>query len=498
MKTEYQIFNTHKSFVNFIKEFDLFESLYVIWAYIQNLQFDTPMPRDIELNTYFNKWNVTDKRLRNSSEWELEYLTKEIILNCERKWNSKKSLRQYKYFTKAVNNVRKINDLTGSLISQADILKELYRMAHRQFIWQSGVNSMTMIRNYKIYNNIELRKIFKEIIGIEYMTFFKIGLLFWSHYSKSYFVNYPVNNNKVKDIPIRDIDMFTNFYLISINELKNDYKMNQSFDENIFYKTNPLKYKPLILNNNIIICPLPTLLFWQFTSGVYYLLIDKNIPNFDNLFGFSFQIYVGDVIKEIDNAKKFNIYPEEEYSIKKGNNKKTLDWIIEDNDAVMLIECKTKRIKLNSKILLSDNDSIESDINIITEAITQLYRGILDFLNNLYPQLKHTTKKIYPTIVTLEEWYLVNYELHEKIIIKSKEKLNLQGYDSDIIDKFPFTVFSINEFEIEFQKIYESGIEKYMKHRFNIHRDDNIDKILFKKLFFDNLKDILNIPEENS
>ncbi|MBK8382511.1 MAG: hypothetical protein IPL16_11610 [Ignavibacteria bacterium] len=42
--------------------------------------------------------------------------------------------------------------------------------------------------------------------------------------------------------------------------------------------------------------------------------------------------------------------------------------------------------------------------------------------------------------------------------------------DSKVIDEYPFTVFSIDEFEVEFQKMEYFGIEKYMRNRFLIEK----------------------------
>ncbi|MBK8382513.1 MAG: hypothetical protein IPL16_11620 [Ignavibacteria bacterium] len=79
------LYNAYKPFANFIKKFDIYESLYVVWAYAQNLQYDMPIPNDISFPRFMNGKHVVWKRAYNASEWELEYLTKEIILNCEEK-----------------------------------------------------------------------------------------------------------------------------------------------------------------------------------------------------------------------------------------------------------------------------------------------------------------------------------------------------------------------------------------------------------------------------
>lgn len=492
MKPEVILYNAYKPFANFIKKFDIYESLYVVWAYAQNLQYDMPIPNDISFPRFMNGKHVVWKRAYNASEWELEYLTKEIILNCEEKRRCNDSLKVLKNFRKCIGFIRNINEVSGNFLTQENTLKELYRMTHRQFIWQHGVNGMSFIRYYKIYSNEQLNEIIKSVFNMDVKTLMKIGMLLYLHYIKSYFIQFPIKNDKLKSISERDLNYIAATYTSSILELKTFYKANQRIDMDIFYYENLLKIKPLIKVDNTLISPLPTLMYWQITQGLFYFMIDKKNLNFDNAYGQSFQNYVGELIEEINVNKKFKVYCEMEYEIKKGNQNRTSDWIIESIDSIILVECKTKRIKLKSKIGLYDEESLKSDIEAISDSIVQIYKQVLNYKNNLYPEIPYRdSKKIYPIIVSLENWYLFNFELFERITKEAKKKLINVNLDSKVIDEYPFTVFSIDEFEVEFQKMEYFGIEKYMRNRFLIEKDERIQSFEPLKLFDKSLQEII-------
>ncbi|MBK8382512.1 MAG: hypothetical protein IPL16_11615 [Ignavibacteria bacterium] len=266
-------------------------------------------------------------------------------------------------------------------------------MTHRQFIWQHGVNGMSFIRYYKIYSNEQLNEIIKSVFNMDVKTLMKIGMLLYLHYIKSYFIQFPIKNDKLKSISERDLNYIAATYTSSILELKTFYKANQRIDMDIFYYENLLKIKPLIKVDNTLISPLPTLMYWQITQGLFYFMIDKKNLNFDNAYGQSFQNYVGELIEEINVNKKFKVYCEMEYEIKKGNQNRTSDWIIESIDSIILVECKTKRIKLKSKIGLYDEESLKSDIEAISDSIVQIYKQVLNYKNNLYPEIPYRDSK---------------------------------------------------------------------------------------------------------
>jgi hypothetical protein len=73
------IYDLYKSFRNYTRQFNILESLSVICAYLQFLQFGEQLPNTIEVNPEFlQRRNGPNKMVH---EWELGLLVREIIVN---------------------------------------------------------------------------------------------------------------------------------------------------------------------------------------------------------------------------------------------------------------------------------------------------------------------------------------------------------------------------------------------------------------------------------
>jgi hypothetical protein len=97
-----------------------------------------------------------------------------------------------------------------------------------------------------------------------------------------------------------------------------------------------------------VICPIPFYLLRRISTGIFYDLVNKS--DFDNAFGESFQMYVGEVIEFACKPPRFAITPEESYYI--GSRKfHGVDWILSDDTGHLFIEAKTKRLTLGANVL---------------------------------------------------------------------------------------------------------------------------------------------------
>jgi hypothetical protein len=95
------------------------------------------------------------------------------------------------------------------------------------------------------------------------------------------------------------------------------------------------------------------------------------------------------------------------------HRKDTVDWIIQQADeGALFVECKTKRLTWASKAGLADLAALEQDIQKLAGAVVQVYRTLSDYREHRYPQLPYSVgRRIYPVIVTLEDWYFFGHEL---------------------------------------------------------------------------------------
>jgi hypothetical protein len=202
------------------------------------------------------------------------------------------------------------------------------------------------------------------------------------------------------------------------------------------------------------------------TTGLYYALKDER--GFPTAFGRSFQDYVGEVLHHRIVDTSMNVLEEAEFYVGR-NRKDTVDWIIQQNDeAALFVECKTKRLTWASKAGLADLSALDQDLRKLAGAVVQTYRTINDYLGNNYPQLPYSAKRrIYPVIVTLEDWYFFGHELPVRLHAAVKIVMERTGLPNEWLDEMPYSIMSVDEFETAAGIINSVGIHPFISGKAN-------------------------------
>ncbi len=390
--------------------------------------------------------------------WELAVMLREIVINCN--CNNSKSVANYQDLREIINRIKDLDNETSTQAS-GDVLLKLHNIAHLQFAWQRPTDLNVLVRHLKIYNSDLLRELILEKLGFSAIELMALGLLLNNHFSDSPTLNissfaggYP--NNK------RAIYTFLQKLTIDINTLRAALKNDQQYDERWIYTWNPLELTPLITlqkdNSNLIYCPFPELLYRRLAEGVYFDIVESS-GKFSKSFGDAFQEYVGDVLKEVFRHPDYDVIAEESFMIGKNVNH-GIDWILSDAKANIFIECKTKRLKLNSKIDLESED-LNKDLEAISEAVKQTYKNI-DVARKGLSNWNVNKGKIYPMVITLEDWFLISPPLRESINERVKQKLKSSDLPLTYLEDMPYTISSISSFEKASYSIFENGIENFM------------------------------------
>ncbi len=459
------VFNEYKPLRNHLSKLSLDDSFFVIWSYIQHLQFNNPISKEIEVILEFLN-NDHIQKTRMCSEWELEALSREIIINGQESSFNNQTLKKSGYFAGAVNKLKNLeNNIGGAYINKDNILVELFRISHRQFPWQARPNSKFLTRYYKIFSMPKLDEILQKSIGLTAKNLYLVGMMFIGAYLKYPAVNLPIKV-EVKEINQENVEKFLKVFSVSISGLKEKIKNEQEFNNKFVYSFSSLRASPIIkmiyFGQERLVCPLPTLLFWRITSGVYYEIC--NGKNFDNYFGTSFQNYTGEVIeKATATNEKINFQAEEQYFVGK-DRKDSADWIIYDNDSALFVECKTKRLRLPAKFELNDSSYVNEELEKMASFVLQIYKTIKDYKDNKYPSFKFDkNKKIFPLVLTLEQWYLFGDRFFNELNKILIEKLKQEKIDPSYLEQMPYSICSVDEFENMIQIIQKTGISDFMQ-----------------------------------
>jgi hypothetical protein len=457
------VFNAYKPLRNRISSFAVNDSLAVIWAYCQFLQIKGfRFPEEIEVPNSFLHLKPPQQWI---SEWELELLAKEIILNGNLVASKGRTLRAWKNLSGLVNELKSLENLIyGEFGSQEKILVELVRVAHRQFIWQANrPNTASTIRYFKIFNRKAIDEICREKIGLSIWETYMCGVA-----SMGFFLDRPAIaipfKSEIKALPVDAFARFFAFTSKSISELRSQLKTEQRYDETFSYAYNSLRAFPLLRmtyqGSEALVCPLMTLLYWRFTSGLYYEFI--SVPQFANEFGEGFQNYVGEVIERAcpDPMQRLD---EQLYVVGK-SEKRTVDWIVSDANSALFLECKAKRISWGAKAALTDLGLLETDIAYMATAVVQIYKTILDYRNNAYSHFPDKKgRKIFPAVITLENWRIFGPVMINKLADAVTLKLNEAAIPPILVEEMPYSIWAIEDLEVGLQIMNANGIASFME-----------------------------------
>jgi hypothetical protein len=461
------VFQEYKPVRNKIALLSIEEALGTIWAYCQYLQIDNfRFPKEIEVSNDYLKLDVPQQWV---SEWQLELLAKEVILNGSAVAKKGRALRTWKTLSELMNSIRDLeNQIYGAFNSPQSVLVEMIRIAHRQFLWQANPpNSAAIMRHYKIFNRPVIDEICRQ----------KIGLSIWETYMcatacMGFFLDRPAVavpfKVDIKALSVEALEKFFAFTSRPLSELQAKLKSEQQYNANFAYAYNSLRAYPLVRmtyqGGDALVCPLMTLLYWRFTGGLYYELI--GVPQFANEFGEGFQNYVGEVIEGACPAPMQRL-GEQPYMVGKAQ-KRTVDWIVADEHAALFLECKAKRLSWDAKSFLEDLGPLEADIENMAAAVVQVYKTLTDHLDNAYPHFPAKDgRKIFPAVVTLENWRMFGPVMMNKLTEAVAAKLNGAALPPHLVEQMPYSVWAIEELEVGLQIMHANGIAGFMEGKLN-------------------------------
>ena len=439
------------------------DSLAVIWAYSQFLRVnDFRMPADIEVAQKF-----IDARPRQGllAEWTIEQLTREIIRYGDETARDGKTLRSWQTLAVLANTLR---DLEGAiyrdLVGGPNIQLEMMRIMHRQFVWQQQRFNWTwIIRYYKLFNTPELAAHAQAATGLTVEQIYLIGLCYLGH-----FFEMPRWTRRVAvEIPglaEEHLERFLAFTCITRAALAEKLRVEHALDEGFGYRYSSLRAYPIIQFSHggidEIACPIPTLLFWRITTGLYYEL--RAQLGFPTAFGASFQAYVGEVLQQRVVNPAMHVLGELEYLAAR-NRKLSIDWIVQQGDeAALFIECKTMRLTWASKAGMSDLTALQQDIRKLAGAVVQTYKAIRDYRAGLYPHLTYVARRrLVPIVLTLEEWYCYGLYLPTLLDEAVRTAMKVAALPAGWLEEMPYAVISIDEFETAIGVTNTAGIMRF-------------------------------------
>lgn len=339
---------------------------------------------------------------------------------------------------------------------------------------------------YYTFGNVKVRNHIESVIKMPYKDFLNLGHTLYFYYSRpeSVCMSYPIK--WFKDVPVGFKEKFQSeenvdriFELLSCDfySFRKLLKSENRYDnENIFnIQCVAFSKYPLIEIDNRYYCPTPEKILKQITDGIYHLAEIPNLNSTENniatLIGAGFEKFIGALIKKINFRDRFKLIGE----LKFGKpEKKTSDWIILDNSNIVFIECKTKRLRNESKSQLDIENELKNDLKEIAKGIMKMLLVIDFYEQNKIDKLPfNASLSIYPVMITFQDYCLNSPEFHDLISDMVKCELDEKGINPKIVDAKSFYIFSASDFEVDFQIMEEFGINEY----FELLNENKIDEL---------------------
>lgn len=228
----------------------------------------------------------------------------------------------------------------------------------------------------------------------------------------------------------------------------------------------PVYIRYPILNSGIIpngfisplyFTPSPNNIISRISTGIYFDLIDKNnmgggINQFKIEFGYAFEIYVGELLKE--SLGSFEIFPEIEYGPKKAK-KKSVDFFIKKGTTLILVEVKQSSVFADAKFTGKREAIAKSFSTNIVKSIAQLRNTEKDIFN--VPELVtfKACSSIIKMVVVADPLY--NANSFAKALLLSEN--NIDAKDIDFINITDLEI--ILDLQEESQSFFELLLSKH-------------------------------------
>ena len=395
--------------------------------------------------------------------WELHLLAREAMLHAGRDPWLRRADRGD--LIPLVNHIRRITEEISkrAIDSGERAMKSLHTLMHQQARWQNPRDWDRLYRAHRVYGSQLVRDMFEAIVGTSLPSMITMAFATAGQAARVGVVDAAADYSGV-GVTQDERDAYFAMVGASYSEAREALSAAQRYDEGWSHTWNYLEAKPLVClwddRPKQFLCPIPELVLRRVTEGLFYDLA-KSGAKYGNAYGLAFQDYVGDVLTVQFKRSSQKVMAEEEYRVKR-DRKDGVDWIVSDATGHLMIECKTRRMRLDAKIT-PDSEHLTETLSDLADSIVQHYRNVHDALE-CKTAWKPDGLPVYPILVTYEDWYLFAPHVVEYLDTLVLRKLTARGLQG-LLEESPYTVTSIAEFEKAGQAIAHVGVGPYFAER---------------------------------
>lgn len=397
-------------------------------------------------------------------EWELETLANEALSQPYRRHGFgfptvHLDCNNYDTIIQLTNLLREVENLEYA-VSGVDVLKEMSRIAARQFEWQRGfLNKTSLYRSAFLFGGPACQSRLREKTGFVFndLSFAGFGLY-------TIFNNFAQldRNLPMGQVGISDALRNATLDLIScpIDEARSAARSQRAGWKWIAYRPSILRQKPCVAlrySGKLVLAPLPPLILERLSSGIFYdVASDEGAVR--NEIGARFEEYCANLINLTQPKLKYS--KEFAYQTKKGEVRTPDIMLGTSSGRWALIECKATRMSFPARY--SDDFELERGYGEMAKAVFQIWRYVAHCRLSLAPDT--VTADSVGVVLTLDSWMLMRSgSVYQAVINRARELATSKEPRVTAPDQIPVIFCQVPEWEDLLTSSTEQGIRRAIK-----------------------------------
>ena len=474
----------------FLRQFNCMDGLLEIGKVSRKLFSDNKFQDNLPVIVNNNE------RLLTVTQWGLAHLAYRLILVSN---DGKRKKLDWNKLTIAHSI---FNDLNDPFQNDNDLIGFLFRSSQEQFWWQD-INLPSLWSRYKCifsYDNFFTNNFYNiSELSVEEYLLIGISILGYANLALSTPV-FSIKNLMSSSIPSpfkeslteEKINLFLKLTSGNYQKIRSEARTINKLTIPKYerFEFNSLFKYPIVQGDSRFqyyssfqyVIPNLGLLMKKVAQGAYWDLRDYFAGNpspsqdFLNKFGEAFESYCGKILENHFNDK--NVQRLEDVLDKQYKNTNISDWVILDNEAIYIFECKSSLLPLMAR-----QTFIKSVLNRwITRNIIKAIKQLEDTVSSLRKVGLITKQKVYKFIILLEDLHFAESHDFKKPIIE-------RMIEKNILTSNQVYFITITELERMEEAIKKHGFIRILEKKKEI---DDTDKLTLGSDFISVCKELDN------
>lgn len=356
-------------------------------------------------------------------KWELDTLIGQLLIT-RKVGISAKSIRytdcsQFNAGSTAINFLRQLEEADSAIfLEHFDVLLEMHRIGQRQFPWQRGYTNINRLYRYAMmYGQGECSRYFARVYGLSINDFCLIGLAMYGSFQKRPWLarSYPIEQLGIKHAAF---EIGLKLLSMSIKEARAEavsLAREAGRISPVAYQRSFLRQYPLVSfgkDNERLRAPLPQLIVFRITSGLYYDLLpggQELLNEANDRFERYVQEYIQAMMPGFDVRRSYKYGPKRS----KIDSPDIIIWY--GGQIAVVVECKATKLTFAAQYAEDPMIIAQRSYDQIAKGVFQLWRYFSHVRRGM-ANTDNVSPSVHGIVLTLDTWLVMARNLQEEVI----------------------------------------------------------------------------------